>query len=248
MPRAIPAGATTAAARKSTRPRSSRSSGPASCSTAAFANVQPHSGAQANQAVFMALLQAGRHLHGHGAATRAAISRTARRPTSRASGSRSCPTASKPDTHLIDYEQMEEVARREKPKLIVAGASAYLAPHRLGALPQGGGRDRRLLHGRHGALCRPRRGRRLSQPAAACPCRDDDDAQDAARPARRHDPVERRRDRQEDQLRGVPGPAGRPADAHHRRPRRWPSARRCGPTSRSTPRTSSTMPARWPRR
>ncbi|HEX7951866.1 MAG TPA: serine hydroxymethyltransferase, partial [Burkholderiales bacterium] len=31
----------------------------------------------------------------------------------------------KPDTHLIDYEQMEEVARREKPKLIIAGASAY---------------------------------------------------------------------------------------------------------------------------
>jgi glycine hydroxymethyltransferase len=31
----------------------------------------------------------------------------------------------KPDTHLIDYEQMEQVARTEKPKLIVAGASAY---------------------------------------------------------------------------------------------------------------------------
>jgi glycine hydroxymethyltransferase len=31
----------------------------------------------------------------------------------------------KPDTHLLDYEQMEEVARREKPRLIVAGASAY---------------------------------------------------------------------------------------------------------------------------
>src|SRR5205807_6248357 len=31
----------------------------------------------------------------------------------------------KPDSHLIDYEQMEETARREKPKLIVAGASAY---------------------------------------------------------------------------------------------------------------------------
>jgi glycine hydroxymethyltransferase len=31
----------------------------------------------------------------------------------------------KPDTHLIDYEQMETVARREKPKLIIAGASAY---------------------------------------------------------------------------------------------------------------------------
>ena len=31
----------------------------------------------------------------------------------------------KPDTHLVDYEQMEEIARREKPKLIIAGASAY---------------------------------------------------------------------------------------------------------------------------
>jgi glycine hydroxymethyltransferase len=61
----------------------------------------------------------------------------------------------KPDTHLIDYEQMESVARREKPKLIIAGASAYSRADRLGALPQGGGRDRRLLHGRHGALCRP---------------------------------------------------------------------------------------------
>src|SRR5471032_3068871 len=31
----------------------------------------------------------------------------------------------KPDTHLIDYEQMEEIARRDRPKLIIAGASAY---------------------------------------------------------------------------------------------------------------------------
>src|SRR5471032_2517896 len=31
----------------------------------------------------------------------------------------------KPDTHLIDYEQMEDIARKEKPKLIIAGASAY---------------------------------------------------------------------------------------------------------------------------
>ena len=52
--------------------------------------------------------------------------------------------------------------------------------------------------------------------------------------------------RQEDQLGGVPRPAGRAADAHHRRQGAWPSARRCGPTSRSTPRTSSTMRGRSP--
>ena len=56
-----------------------------------------------------------------------------------------------------------------------------------------------------------------SEPAAACPCRHHHHAQDAARPARRHDPVQRRGDRQEDQLGGVPRPAGRPADACHRR-------------------------------
>ena len=57
-----------------------------------FANVQPHSGAQANQAVFIALLQPGDTFMGMDL-ERAAISPTARRPTSRASGSRSCPTA-----------------------------------------------------------------------------------------------------------------------------------------------------------
>ena len=41
------------------------------------------------------------------------------------------------DSHLIDYEQMEEAARREKPKLIVAGASAYSREISTGALPQG---------------------------------------------------------------------------------------------------------------
>ena len=46
-----------------------------------FANVQPHSGAQANQAVFMALLQARRHVHGHGARPgRPSHARLARQP------------------------------------------------------------------------------------------------------------------------------------------------------------------------
>ena len=89
-----------------------------------FANVQPSSGSQANQAVFMALMQpgdtflgmdlaAGGHLtHGHPANQSGKwfrpVSYSVRREDER-----------------IDYDQMEEVARREKPKLIVAGASAY---------------------------------------------------------------------------------------------------------------------------
>ena len=58
----------------------------------------------------------------------------------------------------------------------------------------------------------------LPESAAARRCGDHDDAQDAARPARRSDPGARqRRDHQEAQLDGVPRHAGRPADARHRR-------------------------------
>ncbi len=89
-----------------------------------FANVQPHSGAQANQAVFLALLQpgdaflgmdlaAGGHLT-HGAPVN--LSGKWFRPLS---------YGVRADDHLIDYDQVEEVARRERPKLIIAGGSAY---------------------------------------------------------------------------------------------------------------------------
>ena len=87
----------------------------------------------------------------------------------------------------------------------------------LEALPRDRRCGRRLPDGRHGAYRRPRRRRRASLAAPACPCRHHDHAQVAARPARRHDPHQRRGDRQEDQLGRLPGPAGRPADACHRR-------------------------------
>ncbi|QQP88989.1 serine hydroxymethyltransferase [Skermanella sp. TT6] len=90
----------------------------------AFVNVQPHSGAQANQAVFMALLQpgdtilgmsldAGGHLT-HGAAANQsgkwfkAVQYGVRRDDAR-----------------IDFDQVEALAREHKPKLIIAGGSAY---------------------------------------------------------------------------------------------------------------------------
>src|SRR6185437_6412544 len=89
-----------------------------------FANVQPHSGAQANQAVFMALLKPGDTFLGMALDQGGHLTHGS--PANQ-SGKwfRVVSYGVKPDTHMIDYAQMEEVARREKPKLIIAGASAY---------------------------------------------------------------------------------------------------------------------------
>lgn len=89
-----------------------------------FANVQPHSGSQANMAVYVALLQpndtilgmsldAGGHLT-HGAK----VSFSGKWLNSAAYGVRK-------EDGLIDYEQVEELAKVYRPKLIVAGGSAY---------------------------------------------------------------------------------------------------------------------------
>ena len=89
-----------------------------------FANVQPHSGAQANQAVFMALLKPGDTFLGMALDQGGHLTHGS--PANQ-SGKwfKVVSYGVKPDTHLIDYEQMESLARREKPKLILAGASAY---------------------------------------------------------------------------------------------------------------------------
>ncbi|MBS0223772.1 MAG: serine hydroxymethyltransferase [Proteobacteria bacterium] len=89
-----------------------------------FANVQPHSGAQANQAVFLALLKPGDTFLGMALDQGGHLTHGS--PANQ-SGKwfKVLSYGVKPDTHLIDYAQMEEIARREKPKLIIAGASAY---------------------------------------------------------------------------------------------------------------------------
>jgi glycine hydroxymethyltransferase len=90
----------------------------------AFANVQPHSGAQANQAVFMALLQPGDTFLGMDLAAGGHLTHGS--PANQ-SGKWFKPIAYtvRKDDCLIDYDAMEAIARREKPKLILAGASAY---------------------------------------------------------------------------------------------------------------------------
>lgn len=89
-----------------------------------FANVQPNSGSQANQGVFLALLQpndtflgmslaAGGHLT-HGAA-----------PNMSGKWFNAVQYGVHEDTALIDYDEVERLAKEHKPKLIIAGGSAY---------------------------------------------------------------------------------------------------------------------------
>ena len=90
----------------------------------AFANVQPHSGAQANQAVFQALLQPGDTFLGMDLAAGGHLTHGS--PANQ-SGKWFRPVTYKvrEDDHLIDYDHVAEMADKEKPKLILAGASAY---------------------------------------------------------------------------------------------------------------------------
>ncbi|WP_292098261.1 serine hydroxymethyltransferase [Brevundimonas sp.] len=93
----------------------------------AFANVQPHSGAQANQAVFQALLQPGDTFLGMDLAAGGHLTHGS--PANQ-SGKWFRPvtyTVRQGDC-LIDYDNVAEMAEREKPKLIIAGASAYSRP------------------------------------------------------------------------------------------------------------------------
>jgi glycine hydroxymethyltransferase len=91
---------------------------------AEYANVQPHSGAQANMAVFMAVLKPGDTFMGLNLSHGGHLSHGS--PVNY-SGLLYKPVAYsvKEETGLVDYEMMEEVAHREKPKMIIGGASAY---------------------------------------------------------------------------------------------------------------------------
>jgi glycine hydroxymethyltransferase len=91
---------------------------------AEYANVQPHSGAQANMAVFMTVLKPGDTFMGLNLAHGGHLSHGS--PVN-SSGILYRPVAYgvREETGLVDYDMMEEVALREKPRMIIGGASAY---------------------------------------------------------------------------------------------------------------------------
>ena len=88
------------------------------------ANVQPHSGAQANMAVYFALLKPGDTVMGMNLAEGGHLTHGS--PVNM-SGSyfNFVPYGVDPETHYIDYEKLHAQAMEVKPKMIVAGASAY---------------------------------------------------------------------------------------------------------------------------
>lgn len=89
-----------------------------------FANVQPHSGSQANTAVYMAALNPGDKFLGMDLAQGGHLTHGS--PVN-FSGKlyQALHYGLDPKTELIDYNQIEDIAKKEKPKMIIAGASAY---------------------------------------------------------------------------------------------------------------------------
>ncbi|MDX2308234.1 MAG: serine hydroxymethyltransferase [Hyphomicrobium sp.] len=89
-----------------------------------FANVQPNSGSQANQGVFNALMQPGDTILGLSLAAGGHLTHGA--PVNQ-SGKwfKAVHYMVKPDTHLIDMDEVRKLAHEHKPKVIIAGGSAY---------------------------------------------------------------------------------------------------------------------------
>lgn len=91
---------------------------------ASWANVQPHSGAQANTAVFMACLNPGDKILGLDLSMGGHLTHGSPANFS-GKNYQAIHYGVKKETGTVDYEQLEEKARSEKPKIIICGASAY---------------------------------------------------------------------------------------------------------------------------
>jgi glycine hydroxymethyltransferase len=91
---------------------------------AEHANVQPHAGAQANMAVFMAVLQPGDTVLGMSLAHGGHLTHGTKVSFSGKLYNAIAYSVRK-DTELIDYDEVRSLAREHKPKMIIAGASAY---------------------------------------------------------------------------------------------------------------------------
>ncbi|WP_136066589.1 serine hydroxymethyltransferase [Modicisalibacter radicis] len=89
-----------------------------------YANVQPHSGAQANAAVFMALIKPGDTVLGMSLAHGGHLTHGAA-PNFSGKHYQAVQYGLNPDTGEIDYDEVERLAREHRPKMIIAGFSAY---------------------------------------------------------------------------------------------------------------------------
>ncbi|MDD2877902.1 MAG: serine hydroxymethyltransferase [Acidiphilium sp.] len=90
----------------------------------AYANVQPNSGSQANQAVFLALLNAGDTILGMSLAAGGHLTHGAA-PNLSGKWFKPVQYGVRREDGVLDYEELESLAREHKPRLIIAGGSAY---------------------------------------------------------------------------------------------------------------------------
>jgi len=148
---------------------------------AEFANVQPHSGAQANMTVLFALLTPGDTILGMSLAHGGHLTHGAA-PTVSGRWFKPAAYGVSEKTQTIDYDEVERIARETQPKLIIAGGSAIPRTLDFARFRRCG---RRLSDGRYGPYRRSGGGRRPSQSRPPCPCGHRDHPQDLARPARR---------------------------------------------------------------
>ena len=90
----------------------------------AYANVQPNSGSQANQAVFQALIKPGDTILGMSLDAGGHLTHGAK-PNQSGKWFNAVQYGVREDTHLIDFDEVRSLAREHQPKLIIAGGSAY---------------------------------------------------------------------------------------------------------------------------
>ena len=184
MPRAIPAGAITAAASTSTWSKTWPAIAPSNCSAPSTPTCSPTRGSQANFAVYLTAVQPGDTVLGLDLAHGGHLTHGMKLNISGMLYHFVSYGVTR-DTHRIDFDQVAALAREHKPKLIVAGASAY---------------PREIPHGKFAEIAREV-GAKLfvdmahyaglvaaglaRQPGAGGRLRHHHHAQDAARPARR---------------------------------------------------------------
>ena len=189
---------------------------------AAYANVQPHSGAQANLEVYAALLQPGDTLMGMDLASGGHLTHGARVNLS-GKYYHSISYGVDPETGRIDYDQVEDMVRRYRPKLLVAGASAYPRAIDFKAFAEIAHKNGALLMVDMAHIAGLVAGGQHMSPIPYADVVTTTTHKTLRGPARRHDPLARRGIRQKAQQRRLPRHAGRAADARDRGQGRLPA-------------------------
>lgn len=154
---------------------------------AEYANVQPHSGAQANMAVFLTVLKPGDTFMGLDLAHGGHLSHGSPVNTSGILYNAIGYKLSE-ETGTIDYDAMERLALEHKPKMIIGGASAYSREWDYKRMREIADQSGRAADGRHGAYGGPDCRRAARQSGEIRSYRYFDHPQNPARPARRCDP------------------------------------------------------------